>query len=110
MRYSERQRQANIAANKALLQELNLDKGPAAQGFVTVKPTKGAAKAKKAKDGSKPVQPRKSAGKRKAEEEAGSDEGVTTRRLSTRFRRSLVVGDDPKSIEENKVCRILLYM
>lgn len=94
---SERERAANIEKNRALLQQLQLDEGPKSLGFVAVNPPKKGGKAR-AKDGAKPVQPRKSAGKkRKAGEDKSSDDDeqeVIVRRISTRRRRGGLVNPD----------------
>lgn len=99
---SERERQANIEANRQLLQQLNLDEGPSALGFVAINPPKGSKSKPKAKDPSaKPVKPRKSAGtKRKAESDS---EEVVVRRISTRCRRGGPV--DLDETPEQKVKR-----
>lgn len=99
---SERERQANIEANRVLLQQLNLDEGPSSLGFVAINPPKGSKSKPKAKDPSaKPVKPRKSAGtKRKAESDS---EEVVVRRISTRRRRGGPV--DPDETPEQKIKR-----
>lgn len=102
---SERARAANIEQNRALLQKLQLDEGPTKLGFVAVNSAKKA-KGARTKDGSKPVQPRKSAGKkRKAseiKESDGDEEEVIVRRISTRRRRGPV---DPNETPEQKALR-----
>ena len=110
---SERERQANIEKNRALLQELKLDDGPAALGFVPVQPTKGKGKAS-GRDGAKPVQPKKVAGKKRKSRGGGggkdgedddddSGEEVITRRMPTRRGRKSTV--DPSETPEQRAAR-----
>ena len=88
---SELERQANIARNKALLEELELADAVDSVGF-SRKPPPPKAKAK-----AKPVQPAKRA-KREATEDTGP------RRQSARLKRS---ADDPNESPEKKRARLV---
>jgi hypothetical protein len=91
---SEKQREANIAKNRALLAQLDLKEAGAGLGFPASKP--------KPQKGAKPVQPSQSR-KRKAAEP------LAPRRQSSRLKKPVVdPNETPEQRRKREVCTLIV--